>query len=211
MTVQEAWETTAAVIASLGGGLIVILLSGWLGKVWANRILEADRARYSREIEELRSSLERTNRAFQGQIEKAIFVSKTHFETEFQIFREIWQKVATVRSRMSDLRPVMAIVDVRKTPEELLGEHFEAFVPALQELVDRVDYNSSFYPPEIFAHLDRLILIAQRERDDIKISDDRLSVEGRRRGKANFDEYLAVAEETSALIRERLAKLSVRA
>jgi len=36
----EPWNTALAVIASLGGGgLIVLSLSSWLGKIWASRIL----------------------------------------------------------------------------------------------------------------------------------------------------------------------------
>jgi hypothetical protein len=212
MTFQQIWEVAGAIIVSVGGGgAVVFALSSWLGKVWANRILETDRAKYAREIEHLRSDLERSNRLLQGEIEKTIFVSKTHFETEFQILRDIWQKVSTVRGCMAQLRPITDIVDVRTTPEELLRERFEAFLPAVKELMDAVDHTSPFYPQEIFVTLDQLIQIAQRERDDIKLSqEDRLSFEGRRRGKANFNEYLAALERVSTLIRERLARLSIR-
>lgn len=41
------------------GGMVVFGLSSWLGKVWANRILESDRRRYSEEIDRLRPELER--------------------------------------------------------------------------------------------------------------------------------------------------------
>jgi hypothetical protein len=212
MTLQQIWEVAGAVIVSVGGGgALVLVLSSWLGKVWANRILETDRAKYAKEIELLKSDLERSNRLLQGEIEKTIFVSKKHFETEFQLLRDIWEKVSTVRGCMSQLRPMVDIVDARRPPDDLFRERFEAFVPAVKELMDAVDHTSPFYPQEIYASLDELILIAQRERDDIKVfHEDRLSFEGRRRGRANFEGYLATVEKVSTLIRERLAKLSVR-
>ena len=43
MSLRDALSVAAAVIASLGGGAAIVLaLSNWLGKVWANRLMEAD-------------------------------------------------------------------------------------------------------------------------------------------------------------------------
>lgn len=53
------WSTALAVIASLGGGgLFVFALSSWLGKVWATRIAETERARFAREFENYRNELQ---------------------------------------------------------------------------------------------------------------------------------------------------------
>ena len=52
------WSTAAAVIGSLGGGaLLVFSLSSWLGKVWATRFADAERARFSTELERYRNEL----------------------------------------------------------------------------------------------------------------------------------------------------------
>ena len=53
----EAFEIAQAVLVSVGGGsLIIFALSSWLGKVWANRILETDRNRYAQDMESIRQS-----------------------------------------------------------------------------------------------------------------------------------------------------------
>lgn len=58
MNTDEIWKIAGAIIASLGGGaLLIAAFSSWLGKVWANRILESDRAKYQTEIEILKSDL----------------------------------------------------------------------------------------------------------------------------------------------------------
>jgi hypothetical protein len=55
---NEIWEIAGAIIASLGGGALIIgAFSTWLGKVWAARILESDRAKYQTEIELIKSDL----------------------------------------------------------------------------------------------------------------------------------------------------------
>ena len=61
MNLEDIWKIAAAILTSLGGGaLIVAAFSSWLGKVWANRILEKDRAKYQTEIEILKSDLNKS-------------------------------------------------------------------------------------------------------------------------------------------------------
>lgn len=58
MSVTDVFELAGAVIVSLGGGsLLILALSNWLGKIWANRIMEKDRAKHVKELEELRAKL----------------------------------------------------------------------------------------------------------------------------------------------------------
>ncbi len=213
MTIADAWNVASAVLVSLGGGgLIVAAFSNWLGKVWADRLMQRDLARHAEELEKLRSNLEQSQRLLQGEIEKTLFVTKTHFETEFQILREIWQEVSVVRASMAQLRPKIGIVDVRQTKEERLAECFHAYVPDVLKLIHTVDHNSPFYPKEICETLDQLVRVAIRERDDIAVSGDQdtLSLAGRNRGQENFNQYLALAEKLSGQFRDRLSRLAVR-
>jgi hypothetical protein len=49
MTFAEAWKIAAAIILSLGGGgAIVFALSGYLGKLWADRALENQRHEHAK-------------------------------------------------------------------------------------------------------------------------------------------------------------------
>ena len=58
MTVFEAFEIAGAVIVAVGGGgAIVFALSAWLGKVWADRLMIQERARYDKELTILQSEL----------------------------------------------------------------------------------------------------------------------------------------------------------
>jgi len=55
-------ETAAAVVVALGsGGAIVGGLSGWLGRVWAERMMGKERAKHDRELAKLRADLEKQN------------------------------------------------------------------------------------------------------------------------------------------------------
>ena len=212
MTVADAWRVALAVLASFGGGaLIVASLSSWLGKVWADRLMQRDRAKHAEELEKLRSRLEESQRLLQGEIEKTLFVSKTHFETEFKILREVWGRVSEARSAISLMRPWTGYPSVKSEKEAYFSESLERFLGTLDSLRISVDNNSPFYAEEIFVAFDKLIRIAQAERDELVYDKgDRFTPEWFNRGKINRDLYLAQANNCSELIRLRLASLSVR-
>lgn len=53
------FEVTGAILLSLStGGAIVLGLSSWLGKVWAERLMAKETAKHNHELEQLRSSLQ---------------------------------------------------------------------------------------------------------------------------------------------------------
>jgi hypothetical protein len=58
MTLTDTIFIGASVVASLGGGAaIVFALSNWLGKVWADRLMQKERQDYALQLEHLRNSL----------------------------------------------------------------------------------------------------------------------------------------------------------
>jgi hypothetical protein len=60
-SVIEIFKLAGAIIASLGGStLLVVGLSGWLGKVWAARIMERERTALTISIERVKADLVRS-------------------------------------------------------------------------------------------------------------------------------------------------------
>jgi hypothetical protein len=54
-TLDDFYQIAFVMLTSVGGGTIVIAaFSSWLGKVWANRILQSDKAKYTKELDEIR-------------------------------------------------------------------------------------------------------------------------------------------------------------
>jgi hypothetical protein len=57
MNLLEITQIGGAILISCGGaGAIMMGLSSWLGKVWAKRILESDRNKYSLAMESIRQA-----------------------------------------------------------------------------------------------------------------------------------------------------------
>ncbi|HEX8457299.1 MAG TPA: hypothetical protein VF656_08380 [Pyrinomonadaceae bacterium] len=66
----------ASIITSVGGSAILVIgLSSWLGKVWASRILEADKLKYQSAFEEV----------------------KRYSEKQFHLYNDLWSSLCDLR------------------------------------------------------------------------------------------------------------------
>ena len=60
MHISDLAEIVISVLVSLGGGgAIVASLSNWLGRGWAERLMEQEQARYQKELEDFKAQLSR--------------------------------------------------------------------------------------------------------------------------------------------------------
>ncbi len=60
------------IIASVGvSGIIVFGLSSWLGKVWANRLMQQEKAVYAQELEKLKSEFTQNLEQYKTQLKKS--------------------------------------------------------------------------------------------------------------------------------------------
>jgi len=59
MNIDDIFKIAAAIIASLGGGALILgAFSHWLGGIWAKRMLQDERAKHSETLESLKSELD---------------------------------------------------------------------------------------------------------------------------------------------------------
>jgi hypothetical protein len=83
MTISEVLRLAGAIIGALGGGaLIVFALSSWLGKIWANRLMEADKATHARALKQLESDLSRVATDRSRKLENLMH----HYERQIEEF-----------------------------------------------------------------------------------------------------------------------------
>jgi hypothetical protein len=70
MTFQDVVKLAGAIMASLGGaGVIIFGLSGFLGKLWADRALAADRQRYEQLNLEMKNQLDNASKRLQMELD----------------------------------------------------------------------------------------------------------------------------------------------
>jgi len=78
MTPQDLLNIALTVIGTIGGaGVIILGLSNWLGKVWANRLMQKETAAHSHALEKLRTELLRDSETHKVKLRKSeVFFAK---------------------------------------------------------------------------------------------------------------------------------------
>jgi hypothetical protein len=116
---------------------VVVGLAAWLGKVWAGRILEKDRAKYQASMETLLADLRTTNT-------KELLVHQLQFQKEFEVYKELWIAALSLARAGSNFRTLQ--MGPPPSPDEIRQE-IEASYGRLR---DTVFDNRPFYEPEVY-------------------------------------------------------------
>lgn len=91
-------------IGLVGGiGVVVTGLSGWLGKVWADRIMQKEIAEHKNELEKIKKMY--TKEIEKYKIDLEISKSKLHRYNKFQfrIYNNLWKELYKMKSLSDDL------------------------------------------------------------------------------------------------------------
>lgn len=108
MQLSDFFAISGSILASIGGGTVIVFaFSNWLGKIWANRLMEKEKAEHSkdmereralhtRELELLRNSFLKETESYKIKLKKSEFL----FEKQFDAASEL---VALYRSFMPEV------------------------------------------------------------------------------------------------------------
>jgi hypothetical protein len=136
MTWRDALEVGLIVIASLGGGGAIVLgLSNWLGRVWADRLAERQRFDSERELANQRGRIDQALARLDAALEHRNLVLQRLADIELQGLRECWQRARECHVHVNGLRPVDSGTDEDAFRErwKALGEAHNAFLSKLGE------------------------------------------------------------------------------
>ena len=195
----------------LTSGVIIVGLSSWLGKVWANRILEKDKLKYTLEIEWLKTKYTQELEKYKVQTEKSIFVHKLQYEKEFEIYSEIWESLFDLHVNTQQLRPILDKLpeDVEERKEEKItrAENFSNSYNRFSKLVKKY---SPFYPKGIYDSFIELRNKLNKEGLDFQLCDiENLIKTDWRALERRLKEIEVLIENISESIRERIEQMRV--
>jgi hypothetical protein len=91
----------ASVLASVGGVSVLF-------RYFGDFLLERTKARWNRELETFKDKLNTEQRRYQAQLDRSIFISRAHFDTEFQAIKEVHQCLSEVKIPFRKLFPINA-------------------------------------------------------------------------------------------------------
>jgi hypothetical protein len=208
----------------IGGTLMVTGLSRWLGEVWLGRILAKEKAKHDQQLDQLRAgyaeklegykdALDRSKHLLQAQIDRSVFVTRAHFETEFEAYKKIFEDLAEVRLLMTAMHPMLRVA--RK--DESREDRFKELTANLLRLADAHDKAARttenvgpFYPQEVLEKVNRCLQLVRIEILNVQTEGERtFSAEWSRQGEDRVNEFLLAYKETSDAVRQRIATLAI--
>lgn len=152
MEIKEVFDIAGAVLASLGGGsAIVLAFSSWLGKVWANRILENEKAEHSKDLEQYKRELSEELEKVKSLNDKALYVSKAQYDNEYRIYLEIWSALneAIVYSKL--LYPITeSTPEDKEEKQKFKVEKYKNFAEKYNSYSFLIDKYAPFYKKEFY-------------------------------------------------------------
>ena len=81
MTFSDIFEIGGAVMLSLGGASVLIFsFSSWLGKVWAERILSREKAKYAEQLEDFKRNLTLETESHKVRLKKSELIFAKEFD-----------------------------------------------------------------------------------------------------------------------------------
>jgi hypothetical protein len=90
-----AFQTAAAILTSLGGaGVIILGLSSYLGKLWADRALEKEKHRYAEILQTAKSDMDRATNRYQVELDSLSLTHKLRMTEEFARLGQMWKRMA---------------------------------------------------------------------------------------------------------------------
>ena len=220
------WGTV--VVSTLGGagGAIATVygLSKWLGKVWAEKLLEnlkqenrkelaEIRAHSQEEIVKLQSALDRASKISQASVEKATNVTRTQFETEFNAYKQVFEALSDVGAKMDAIGRRTRQVDYN-APESsgYLGRSLAALMDAHNLAMSMARNFSPFYPSEVYDAIQKCLLISGQtvfDSWDMLKKQNVFTEEWWKAEETGLDSFENAYMDVSRIIRQRLASLSV--
>jgi len=112
MSTSNIYEVAFAVIGSVGGASIIIFaLSSWLGKVWANRLMQNEVSKHAEKLESLKSELKKL------ETEHVVRFTGLH-EKQAEIIAQLYTKLYEVNRCRDTLTLQLQCREIKETYEK---------------------------------------------------------------------------------------------
>jgi len=148
VNIEEVTSIAATVLLSLGGGgAIVFGLSNWLGKVWADRMMEKERHVYAKDLEALRDALRLQSDLVLAELRTKLEIAKealvgdhvNRVTTYRDSVEPVVKFVAKVQMLLIGKRPMLSTEELTEFESQRLHVYAHLSMHAPQEVMDAHD------------------------------------------------------------------------
>jgi hypothetical protein len=161
----------------------------------------------------LENDFQRSQRQVQAEIDRSVFVTRAHFETEFEAMKQVFSCLSEVRLAINGLRPMLSVEPANESDEEKLKRLFirlEKLSIAYNKLIAESEARAPFYTAELYNALDECLSAASMEINSIRTAgNDTFTFDWFKQGDQNRDKFSQGYHKAVENIRDRISKLAV--
>ena len=179
MSDTSTLNTILAVLGALGGGgVLVAAMSGWLGKLWADRILANEKAKWEFQLSHYRAASEQSLARLNSELDlharnTHLKFSKLH-EERLKFLAEIYRSLTEVYLRVK--RCVEPDFFGRKKPAE--AELLADALAAYDDFRIKFEVNKIYLPQDVEAKLQHFMYSSVKSLDEYRAYSERVANRG---------------------------------
>ncbi len=196
----------------LSGGVAGAVISA-IWNHFSKLSLQRNEASFTAKLTTLEHEFQRSQRQAQAEIDRSVFVTRAHFETEFEAMKDIFSSLSEVRLAMNAIRPMFAIEAADETQDERLkrlSERFKILMIATDKLLNTSESKAPFYSEELYESINDCWKTAAMEINSIKqAGPDSLKTDGYLQSAKNNDKFSEGYFKSVRIIRNRISKLAI--
>jgi len=194
-----------------GGATGAVISAIW--NHFSKRSLQRQEAGFTAKLTTLEHDFQRSQGKAQAEIDRWVFVTRAHFETEFEAMKEVFSCLSEVKLAINGVRPMVSLEPVNETEEEKLKrlfERLETLSVAYNKLLVNSEARAPFYTAELYEAVGESLLAAGIEINSINSGgNDTFEIEWFLQGTQNRDKFSKGYSKAVESIRDRIAKLAI--
>ncbi len=207
---------TLMLIANILLVLAVVVIAGfkrfyfpeYLKEKGKNLATKEDIGEITKEVESIKHGYSAELESLRAAIGSQLYVHQTRYQNEFQILKDLSEKVIEVRNSALSLRPVIDSINPNETEEERKRKRLERYFDAGRALYQLSETRKPFYPEEIYAGIAKLDKTVWKEVVEYKHgSEKNQSFDHKKyweKAAENSKEIATIVDEVMGLIRKRI-------
>ncbi|RDE22887.1 hypothetical protein DV711_10025 [Motiliproteus coralliicola] len=180
MNIEEIFKISAAIIASLGGGALLLgAFSHWLGGLWAKRMLQNERAKHEESLQRIKAKNEEALEDLKAQIDTLKQKELTRHFDKLAIYKDVIHIVSEI------LRELEAVAATKQSSISSEIEHSFALnrikaygyisLVSCQEVLDKYNDMIDFFIPLVYEGK-QATWIEMREKADAMLNSMRVDL-----------------------------------
>jgi hypothetical protein len=202
---------TGAIVSAIWNLSIKVWLQGREER--AKERLAGTEAKWNETLAKLEADLDRAQRLGQASIDRSVFVTRAHFETEFEAMKQVFSHLSQLQIGFNGLRPILAVESSDENHEQKVGNllaRLGKVSSSYNALLVESEGKAPFYPAELYAAIEECERAASLEINAIRTSGENMfEPEWYEQGERNRGRFSKSYYKAAEIIRDRISRLAI--